>query len=261
MGHDNSPRRAEFSERALAFAVDGAVFAGLWALSLKALAPDVELALNPRGPAVGLLGLAAFLAYQAFYSSEGRVSLGKKLLGLRVVDAEGEPLDLGAASLRSLGYLLSQFFTVGFMWALFDSEGRALHDHPAGSRVIALGPLPPARRLASGLGAAALLVAFAAGWSWQNIYAPRYHRIMTVAYARSGLNEFAQLQESYKLEHGRYAENMFALATASVDPQAFLRDAVALYDRGRVSIVAGKDHYAIAARANDVDRTMVAISR
>jgi hypothetical protein len=53
---------------------------------------------------------------------------------------------------------------------------------------------------------------------------------------------------------------MFALATMSIDPRAFLRDAVALYDQGAVSIVADRDHFAIAARANDVDKTLVAVS-
>jgi uncharacterized RDD family membrane protein YckC len=256
-----SPRRAEFSERALAFAVDGGVFAAAWALFLKASAPDLELALNPRATGTGLIVAGLFLLYQAFFSSEGRVSLGKRLFGLRVVDAGDRPLDLVSAIVRSLGYLFSQFFTAGFLWALFDADGRALHDLPAGSRVVALAPLRGARAFATRMSAAALMIAFAGAWGWQNIYGPRYHRILTVASARNGLNEFAQLQESYKREHGRYAENMFALSTESVDPQGFLRGAVALYVNGHVAITADRDHYAIAARANDVDRTLVAVSR
>jgi len=255
-----SPRRAEFSERALAFAVDGAVFAAAWALTMKALAPDAEPVLDHRGTAAGLAFAGLFLIYQAFFSSEGRVSLGKRLFGLRVVGAGDAPLDLGGAIVRTLGYLVSQFFTAGFLWALFDPEGRAFHDLPVASRVVAVRPLGGGRRFATRMSAAILMIAFAGAWGWQNIWGPRYHRIMTVAYARHGLDEFARLQESYKRAHGRYAENMFALSTESVDPQGFLRGAVGLYVNGHVAITAGRDGYSIAARANDVDRTMVAIS-
>jgi hypothetical protein len=83
---------------------------------------------------------------------------------------------------------------------------------------------------------------------------------MTVAYARDGLREYVVLQKTYKREHGRYAENLFALATVSMDPRGFLQDAAALYDRGAVAITADRDHFSVAARANDVDKTLVAIS-
>ncbi|MFI5347099.1 MAG: RDD family protein [Elusimicrobiota bacterium] len=260
MENISTPRRADFAERALAFAVDGALFAAGWALTLKALAPHVPLPYHPKGPAALLIWGALFLGYQAYFSSEGRVTLGKRLFGLRVVGADGEPLGLVAAAGRSFGYLISQFFTAGFLWALIDSNGRAWHDLPFGSLVVAEGGLSGGRRFAVRLAAGGLLTAFAGVWGWQNIWAPRYERIMTVAGARGGLDEFAALQESYKRVHGRYAENMFALAQVSVDPTGFLRDTAALYDQGRVAIRADRDHYAVVARANDVEKTLVAIS-
>lgn len=256
----STARPAEFSERVLAFAADGALFAAAWALTLKAVAPGEPLFLHPKGAAAFLVWGALFLGYQAWFSSEGRVSLGKGLLGLRVVGPDGEPLGLIAAAGRSLGYLVSQIFTAGFLWALLDPNGRALHDLPFGSLVVADGELAGGRRVVLRLAAGGLLTAFAGVWGWQNIWAPRYERIMTVAYARSGLNEFSTLQESYKRVHGRYADNMFALAQVSVDPTGFLRDTAALYDRGRVAITVDRGHYVIAARANDVDKTLVAIS-
>jgi len=260
MENISTPRRADFSERALAFAADGALFAAGWALTLKAAAPDVPLPYHPRGAAALLIWGALFLAYQAYFSSEGRVTLGKRLLGLRVVGADGEPLGLLQAVGRSLGYLVSQIFTAGFLWALIDSSGRAWHDLPFGSLVVADGDLTAGRRVGVRMAAGALLTVFAGVWGWQNIWAPRYERIMTVAYARSGLDEYAVLQESYKRGHGRYADNMFALAQVSIDPTGFLRDSAALYDRGRVAITADRERYTIVARANDVDKTLVAIS-
>lgn len=260
MNNESMPRQADFSERALAFAADGLLFVLGAAVTLKAVAPAEPLAVHPKAGAALLIWGAAFLAYQAFFSCEGRVSLGKRLLGLRVTDAAGEPLELGAAIGRTLGYLVSQIFTAGFLWALIDPNGRALHDLPFGSLVVSDRELGSGRRFAVRAAAGFLMVAFAAGWGWQNIWAPRYERIMTVAYAREGLNEYATLQESYKRLHGRYAENAFALAQVSIDPTGFLRDTAALYDQGRVAIKADRDHFAIAARANDVDKTLVAVS-
>jgi uncharacterized RDD family membrane protein YckC len=260
MESNSTLRKADFSERALAFAADGALFAAGWVLTLKAVAPGEPLIVHPKGAAALLVWGGLFLAYQAYFSSEGRVTAGKRLLGLRVVDREGEPLDLARAAGRSLGYLVSQIFTAGFLWALIDSNGRAWHDLPFGSLVVSDRGLPTARLVSMRLAAGALLVAFAGAWGWQNIWAPRYERIMTVAYARNSLDEYVVLQQSYKQAHGRYADNVFALAQVSVDPTGFLRDSAALYDRGRVAITADRDHFTIVARANDVDKTLVAVS-
>jgi uncharacterized RDD family membrane protein YckC len=260
MNDNTTLRHAVFSERALAFAVDAGLFAGAWALTLKALDPSFPLTAHPKGLAAALLWGVLFIAYQSFFSSEGRVSLGKRLFGLRVIGHDGEALGLLPAVGRSLGYLASQIFTLGYLWALIDPNGRALHDLPFGSLVVADRPLGAGRAVAVRFAAATLVAAVAGFWGWQNVWAPRYDRLMTVAYARDGLNEYAVLQKTYKREHGRYAENMFALATVSIDPRAFLRNTAALYDRGQVAITADRDHFAVAARANDVDKTLVAIS-
>lgn len=258
--YHHAVRRADFSERALAFALDLAPFAAAWTFTLKALAPEEPLFVHPKGAAAALFFGGLFLAYQAVFSSEGRVSLGKRLLGLRVVGAGERPLDLGRALARSLGYLASQVFTAGFLWALLDPNGRALHDLLAGSLVVADRPFTGGRRLAARFAAGGLLAAFAGVWGWQNIWAPRYERIMTVAYARDGLKEYAELERAYKQQHGHYADSMFALAEISIDPRGFLLDSAALYDQGRVAISADKDRFSIAARANDVDKTLVAVS-
>jgi len=260
MSHHPTPRHAAFSERAVAFSVDAALFLAAWVLTLKALDASAPVTAHPKGAAAALLWGALFVAYQAVFSSEGRVSLGKRLLGLRVVGHDGEAPSLAHGIGRSLGYLVSQFFTAGFLWALIDPNGRALHDLPFATLVVADRPLRGGRAFAVRFAAAALIAGFAGFYGWENVWAPRYERLMTVAYARDGLREYAVLEHSYKLQHGRYADNAFALATVSIDPRGFLQDSAALYDRGEVGITADKDHFSIAARANDVDKTLVAIS-
>ncbi len=261
MTNDNTTLRpAVFSERTLAFAVDAGLFLGAWALTLKVLDSSAPLTAHPKGAASALLWGGLFLAYQAYFSSGGRVTLGKSVFGLRVIGRDGEALHLAQGLGRAFGYLVSQIFAAGFLWALVDPNGRALHDLTVGSLVVSNRPLSVGGAWAARLAAGTVIAACAGFFGWQNVWAQRYERIMTVASARDGLNEYATLQQTYKREHGRYAQSMFALAAVSVNPRGLLRGAAALYDQGRVAITADRDRFSIAARANDVDKTLVAIS-
>ncbi|HXS99638.1 MAG TPA: RDD family protein [Elusimicrobiota bacterium] len=260
MSHQPTPRQASFSERTVAFAADAAPFLAGWVLTLKALDAGAPVTAHPKGAAAALLWGGLFLASQAYFSSEGRVTPGKRLLGLRVVGHDGEAPSLAHGIGRSLGYLVSQFFAAGFLWSLLDPNGRALHDLPFATLVVADRPARAGRSFATRFAAAALIAGFAGFYGWENVWAPRYERLMTVAYAKDGLREYAVLQRTYKLQHGRYADSKLALAAVSMDPRGFLQDSAALYDQGAVGITADKDHFSIAARANDVDKTLVAIS-
>ena len=66
----------------------------------------------------------------------GRMGNGKKLLGLRVTDLDGERIGFGRATGRHFGKLFSWLTSgVGFMMAGFTKEKQALHDRLAGCRV------------------------------------------------------------------------------------------------------------------------------
>ena len=253
-------RTADFSERALAFAADYAVFAVGWAITLKMIAPGVPLLHNERGSLVVLIWTALFVLYQAFLGCEGRATIGKHLLGLRVVGADEEPLDLSHGIIRALGYLPSSFMSLGFFWALLDERQRAWHDLAAGSRVVALKPFGATRRSSMRFATGVLVASFAVLWGWRNIWEPRYLKIMSVAYAKAGLEEVGELQRAYKLQNGRYADNLLSLAAVSVDPTGFLRDSAALYDLNTFRFKADEKSYIVVARAKDVDHTLVAVN-
>lgn len=67
-------------------------------------------------------------------------TLGKRLLGIKVVDAEGEPPGWGQAAMRELvGKFLSGLsLGLGFLVALFHPKRRALHDLVGGTWVVAV---------------------------------------------------------------------------------------------------------------------------
>lgn len=88
---------------------------------------------------IGYIATAALLFFNLvyFYVQDGQ-SFGKRFLGLRVVRADGGPLDYKTALLRNVvGYgigLLS--LLLGFLWALWDGRRQGWHDKLAGTIVV-----------------------------------------------------------------------------------------------------------------------------
>ena len=70
-------------------------------------------------------------------------TIGKLVVGARVVGADGEPPDIGVSLLRFLGYFLAALpFGLGFLMAGLRADRRALHDLLAGTRVERTTPRP-----------------------------------------------------------------------------------------------------------------------
>ena len=132
-------RLAGFFRRLGAFAVD-------W-IALSILADIVRFAYSTGGASNGdmmnldgamLLSAVLFLLYFTLLTGEGGQTLGKIILGIRVVRTDGSPVTYSHAFLRSLGYGVSTFFFtfLGFLWAAWDRRKQAWHDKIAGTIVI-----------------------------------------------------------------------------------------------------------------------------
>ena len=75
--------------------------------------------------------------YNGFCVSKWGATPGKMALGLKVVDAEGNPLSKGKSGGRAFADLINNFTcTIGYVIAAFDEQKRALHDHICNTRVI-----------------------------------------------------------------------------------------------------------------------------
>lgn len=70
-----------------------------------------------------------------FHGMEGK-TIGKWLLGLRVVGPDQEPITYSRALLRWIGTMISAIFGLGFLWILFSREKRGWHDLLARTWVI-----------------------------------------------------------------------------------------------------------------------------
>jgi uncharacterized RDD family membrane protein YckC len=93
---------------------------------------------------MGIFGLLYFAAaliagmsyFTWFHGIAGRTP-GKMLLGLRVIQASGDPMTPGVAFLRWVGYLISGLvLCLGFLWVAFDGRKQGWHDKIAATVVI-----------------------------------------------------------------------------------------------------------------------------
>ena len=71
-----------------------------------------------------------------FHAVTGQ-TVGKLVCGLHVVTAAGaRPLGWGRSIVRCVGYFLSSFLYMGFLWVVFNRNKRGWHDYLAGSMVV-----------------------------------------------------------------------------------------------------------------------------
>jgi uncharacterized RDD family membrane protein YckC len=101
---------------------------------------------NPEdlAPLIGTLGrlfavgfVLDWLYYALMESSVWQATLGKKTLGLRVTDLQGNRISFGRASGRFFGRIISGLtLFIGYIMAGFTEKKQALHDIIAGCLVI-----------------------------------------------------------------------------------------------------------------------------
>ncbi|MEC9071449.1 MAG: RDD family protein [Myxococcota bacterium] len=105
----------------------------------NALDQAIELSLvRPELVGVALLSLGTIIVlWHVLGERLLGGSLGKRILGIQVIDQRGEGLGL----LRSLVYGVLRLVSAaslgaGFLWALIDAEGRTFHDRLTGTFVV-----------------------------------------------------------------------------------------------------------------------------
>jgi uncharacterized RDD family membrane protein YckC len=92
--------------------------------------------LSFTGVAVFGFYIVLFIGYFTYFHGINGRTPGKMLLGLQVLSVDGTPVGFGIAFLRSVGYLLSAIFYIGFIWAAFDRKKQGWHDKIAATVVI-----------------------------------------------------------------------------------------------------------------------------
>jgi uncharacterized RDD family membrane protein YckC len=120
---------AGFLERFVAVIIDG----------LLLLVPNViVIIVLGSGIASDLVNLAIGIAYALYFWTTSGATVGKQVMGLKVVFADGgELIGPATAILRYIGYFISGIpLFLGYLWVIWDPKHEAWHDKIAGTRVI-----------------------------------------------------------------------------------------------------------------------------
>ena len=121
--------KASFGQRLAAALLDGLIF---FVVSF-----GLQQVLEP-GLAQVIVTVAGLVYYIALEGSDSGQTLGKKMLGIRVVDLAGAgPIGYGRATVRYFGRILSAIpLLLGYFWMLWDDQKQTWHDKFATSMVV-----------------------------------------------------------------------------------------------------------------------------
>jgi len=130
-----------FWKRFLAYWIDGLIL-GIITLPVSAAfgafnfsAAATTHTTNPVGSLFGFVIGAAYFIF--FWVNQNGQTLGQRLLAIKVQKEDGQPIDIGTAVIRYIGYLISSVvFALGFIWIAFDSKKQGWHDKMARTVVV-----------------------------------------------------------------------------------------------------------------------------
>ena len=137
-------RTAGFVTRLLAYVVDIVVLAGIVALGgwiavlIDTVFEQMGLDLNADIATIYVFLIPWIFGtyFVVFWSLTGR-TIGKWFMGLKVINADGNPPTIGRSFIRFIGYGVSAIvFWLGYLWVLIDSDRQAWHDHMAKTWVV-----------------------------------------------------------------------------------------------------------------------------
>lgn len=208
---NEGPQLAGFNDRFLAYVIDAAPFLFAHSLTISFL----KNAGNPPASITPILlgWLFLYFIYLTVMSSGGRVTLGKYIMGLRIVGKDGNPLPLSKSLIRAIGYFISGApLSLGFIIAAFTPEKKALHDYMCGSTVISI---KERGDLAQGLIMAvswALMITLGYSALYNNVLKLSPREKIQIRAAHVTVEKISILEEYYKQRNGGYTNDLQELA-------------------------------------------------
>lgn len=136
---------ASFWQRLGAYLLDGLLITGVPLVLLLPVIAGGFVGESGEAIVVGWMviqvigALVTILYYSLMHSSKYQATLGKKWLGLRVVDEQGQRISVWRALGRFFALFLSMPLFLGFLMVFFTEHRQALHDKIAGTRVLYVG--------------------------------------------------------------------------------------------------------------------------
>ena len=257
-GGEKSLKVAGVAERFIAILIDfGIVLAG-YGIALFFLVGPAQISVTQMYWLIASVNIP-FILYMTLLSSGGRNTIGKKLGGIRVEDRETrEPLTLGCALKRTLGYYLSALpLMCGFLLAIIDDKHRSLHDFIAHSVVVEARHKTWAERTALMVAGIIMIVCLSLYFYFRLFGHGSLEQQRLISQAEAYLERIAYLENVHYKHYGYYTNDLLRLSILSGDPVQFQRDTRAVLSSKDFRIGIDKDGYKISARAKDDKQTRV----
>ena len=138
-----------FVTRAMALAIDFVLLAAMHLFMFFLLAGKVIYSVNYFDP-LSFLSLYSFylvvfivsfiflhMAYFTLFHAWAGQTIGKMLMGIKVITADNKRASPGVAFLRWTGYIISFLpFAAGFLWSAVDRDHCAWHDSLSQTKVV-----------------------------------------------------------------------------------------------------------------------------
>ena len=259
---ENNFERATIFERIVALAIDFLSLYLIIYITCYMLIRKMGILSGDKYWVVLIFFYALFILYCGFFTTDGRQTLGKFLVGIKVIDRKtGESLTFNKALLRGAVYFVNLFTAfLGFAIALLNKRRLALEDYISGSEVISVREKSPNESIAlSALGT--LLMAGLFFYVYYMFFLmPSPYQQELVNNARDQVNKLAYLEEVHKQHFGKYTSDLNRLALISGDPVQLQRDIQKNLKRRGFSIGVNKDGFQISAIAKDKEETVITVN-
>lgn len=134
-----STQYAGFGVRLVAHLIDGFIISLVtnviyWIIGTDFDKDVMEIVYSPGGFIAFLITIGYFVYFE---SSDKQATIGKSVMGLKVVRQDGQKMQVSDAIIRYLSKILSAvIFMIGFLMVIFDDQKRALHDRIAKTYVV-----------------------------------------------------------------------------------------------------------------------------
>jgi uncharacterized RDD family membrane protein YckC len=122
-----------FGRRFVAFIIDAVILGVINNLLMSVTGGN---AADPAASS-GMSTLVGVLYVIGFWTAWNGQTPGKKVMGLRIVKADGSAFGVVPGIIRYVGYFISGIaLLLGFLWILFDKDKQGWHDKIAGTYVV-----------------------------------------------------------------------------------------------------------------------------
>ncbi len=258
---DDAPQPAGFNERFLAYVIDACPFVAGMHLSLGAAIRAGVISYTPANEwKWKLIWIAFYVVYETIFTSGGRATLGKFIMGIRVRAVNGGDLSWGRSLARALSYFVSSAtLDLGYLLALTPKK-RALHDYISGSRVVSVrerGDVASGLVLALSWG---LLAIFIGSWINQSFLKITPYEKKQIVEAHRTITKLAKLEELYFRQEGHYTNDLKHLADLTGNVNAVRAELFKTLEPGTLAIASNGDKYLITAQAKNWRKTEVQVA-